>query len=114
MHHPRFLEWIAVPQSASPLEIGPGRWLNSLSWDQAMAAAIQLQWDVCMMQTNLDVLDQYVANALFHVYYAFGIILCLVLVHLSLVRVGLSDWPPKWWRISVSVMSGVLVVRSGS
>ena len=32
----------------------------------------------------------------------------------SRVLVGLSDWPPKWWRISVSVMSGVLVVVSGS
>ena len=32
----------------------------------------------------------------------------------SHVLVGLSDWPPKWWRISVSVMAGVLVVVSGS
>ena len=38
---------------------GPGRWLNSLSWDQAMAAAIQLHRDVCLMTTNLDILDQY-------------------------------------------------------
>ena len=59
MHHPRFLEWIAVPQSASLLEMGHGRWLNALSQDQAMAAAVQLQRDVCLMQTNLDVLDQY-------------------------------------------------------
>ena len=34
-------------------------WLDALSWDQAMAAAVQLQRDVCLMQTNLDVLDQY-------------------------------------------------------
>ena len=46
MHH---------PQS----EMGPGRWLNVLSRDQAMAVAVQLQRDVCLMQTNLDVLDQY-------------------------------------------------------
>ena len=59
MHHPRFLKLITVPQSASLLEMGPGRWLDTLSRDQAMVAAVQLQWDVCLMQTNLDVLDQY-------------------------------------------------------
>ena len=59
MHHPRFLEWIGVPQSASLLEMVPGRWLNALSQDKAMVAAIQLQRDVCLMQTNLDILDQY-------------------------------------------------------
>ena len=32
----------------------------------------------------------------------------------SHVLVGLSDWPPKWWRISVSVMAGVLLLVSGS
>ena len=37
----------------------------------------------------------------------------LVVYVTSRVPVGLSDWPPKWWRISVSVMSGVLVVASG-
>ena len=39
MHHPRFLGWIAVPQSASLLEMGPGLWLDALSRDQAVAAA---------------------------------------------------------------------------
>ena len=47
MHHLRFLEWIAVPQSAGLLEMGPGRWLNALSRDKAMAAAVQLQRDEC-------------------------------------------------------------------
>ena len=59
MHHPRFLKWIGVPQLARLLEIGPGRWLNALSRDKALAAVIQLQRDVCLMQTNLDILDQY-------------------------------------------------------
>ena len=49
-----------MPESASLLEIGPGMWLHSLSRDQAMDAAIQLHRDVCLMTTNLDVLDQYV------------------------------------------------------
>ena len=56
---PRFLEWIGVPESASLLEMGPGRCLNTLSRDKAMAAAIRLQRDVCLMTTKLDMLDQY-------------------------------------------------------
>ena len=44
LHHPRFLEWIGEPESR----------------DQAMDAALQLHRDVCLMTTNLDVLDQYV------------------------------------------------------
>ena len=59
LHHPRFLEWIGVPESAGLLEMGPGRWLHSLTRDQAMDAAIQLHRDVCLMAMNLDVLDQY-------------------------------------------------------
>ena len=38
---------------------GDGRWLNALSRDKAMAAAIRLQQDVCLMTTNLNILDQY-------------------------------------------------------
>ena len=59
MHHPRFIEWIGVPQSASLLEISGGQWLDKLSRDQAITAAVHLQRDVGLMQTNLDVLDQY-------------------------------------------------------
>ena len=35
LNHPRFLEWIGVPESASLLEMGPGRWLNALSRDKS-------------------------------------------------------------------------------
>ena len=59
VHHPRFLEWIRVPQSVCLLEMGAGRWVDHLSRDEAVAAAVQLQQDVGLMQTNLDVLDQY-------------------------------------------------------
>ena len=59
LNHMCFLEWIGVPKSASLLEMGPGRWLNGLSRDKAMAAAIRLQRDVCLMKTDLDILDQY-------------------------------------------------------
>ena len=53
LNHPRFLEL------ASLLEMGPGRWLNALSRDKAMAVAIRLQRDVCLMTTNLDILGTY-------------------------------------------------------
>ena len=59
LNHPRFLEWIGVPESASLLEMGPGRWPRALSQDKAMAAAIRLQRDVSLMTTNLDILDRY-------------------------------------------------------
>ena len=59
LNHPCFLEWIGVPESASLLEMGPGRWLDTLSREKAMATAIQLRRDVCLMTTNLDFLDQY-------------------------------------------------------
>ena len=49
LHHPRFLEWIGVPESAGLLEMRLGRWLHSLPRDQAMDAAIQLHQDVCLM-----------------------------------------------------------------
>ena len=39
--------------------MGAGRWVDHLSRDWAIAAAVQLQRDVGLMQTNLDVLDQY-------------------------------------------------------
>ena len=42
--------------------MGPGRWLHSLSRDQAMDAVIQLHRDVCLMASHLDVLEQYVLS----------------------------------------------------
>ena len=41
------------------LEMGAGRWVDHLSRNEAVAATVQLQRDVGLMQTNLDVLDQY-------------------------------------------------------
>ena len=57
LHHPWFLEWVDTPESASLLDMGPGRWLHSLSREQAIDATHQLHRDVCLMTTNL---DQYV------------------------------------------------------
>ena len=59
LHHPRFVEWIGVPQSARLIKISGGQWVSKLSRDQAVTAAVHLQRDVGLMQTNVDVLDQY-------------------------------------------------------
>ena len=59
LNHPRFLEWIRVPQSAGLLELSGRQWVDRLSRSEAMTAAVHLQRDVGLMQTNVDVLDQY-------------------------------------------------------
>ena len=59
LHHPRFLEWVGTLESAILLKMGPGRWLHSLSREQAIDAARQLYRDMCLMTTILDILDQY-------------------------------------------------------
>ena len=59
LNHPRFLEWLGAPDSAWLLEMSPGHWCDTLSRDQVMKAAMQLHRDTCLMQTNLDILDQY-------------------------------------------------------
>ena len=57
-----------MPESASLLEMGPERWLHS----------IQLHRDICLMTTNLDVLDQYV--------------LCLQGTASKILELGLGPW----------------------
>ena len=48
-----------VPQSAGPIELSGRQWVDKLSRDQAVTAAVHQQRDVSLMQTNVDVLDQY-------------------------------------------------------
>ena len=52
MHHPRFVKWIGVPPSAGLVECSGSQWVDKLSRDEAVS-------DVGLMQTNVDVLDQY-------------------------------------------------------
>ena len=59
LNQPRFNEWIGVPQSDGLLKLSGRQWVNKLSRDQAVTAAVHLQCDVGLMQTNVDVLDQY-------------------------------------------------------
>ena len=59
LNHPRFVEWIGVPQSAGLIELSGRQWVDKLSRDQAVTAAVHLQRAVGLMQINVDVLDQY-------------------------------------------------------
>ena len=48
-----------MPQSAGLLELSGRQWVDKLSREQAVTAAVHLQHDVGLMQTNVDVLHQY-------------------------------------------------------
>ena len=60
-------QWGLWPTPAPPVvyqmdrgpPVGGAQWVDKLSRDQAVAAAVHLQRDVGLMQTNVDVLDQY-------------------------------------------------------
>ena len=55
------MEWISAPESVRLLDIkGPSAWLHSISREQAIDAARQFHRDVCLMTTNLNILEQYV------------------------------------------------------
>ena len=41
------------------LRTRPGQWVDPLSRDKAMSAAVQLHRDACLMNTNLNILEQY-------------------------------------------------------
>ena len=55
LNHPRLVEWIGVPHSAGLLELSGRQWVDKLSRDHAVTAAVHLQRDVGLMQTNVDV-----------------------------------------------------------
>ena len=59
LNHRRFLEWIRVPQSAGLLELSRMQWVDRLPRGEAVTAAVHLQRDVGLMQTNVDALDKY-------------------------------------------------------
>ena len=56
LHHPRFLEYVGAPESVRLLSRPPGYWLHHMDREQAVSAALQLQNDVGMMMSNLQVL----------------------------------------------------------
>ena len=62
LHHPRFLEFVGVPESARLLYRSPMFWVDQLGEEQAMAAAVNLQRDVGIMLSNLQILSQFVTS----------------------------------------------------
>ena len=59
LHHPRFLELVGAPESARLPDCSPSFWEEHLGKEQAMAAAINLQRDVGVMLSNLQILSQF-------------------------------------------------------
>ena len=59
LHHPRFLELVGAPESARLLDCSPMFLVDKLGREQAMAAAINLQWDTGVMLSNLQILSQF-------------------------------------------------------
>ena len=62
LHHPRFLEFIGVPESARLLHHSPSFWVDRLGEECAMAAAVNLQRDAGLMMSNLQILSQFVMS----------------------------------------------------
>ena len=62
LHHPRFLEFVGAPRSASLLYHSPTFWVDQLGKEQAMAAAVNLQWDAGIMLSNLQILSQFATS----------------------------------------------------
>ena len=59
VHHPQFLEWVGAPESARLLGRPPAEWLQVMSREETMHAALQLQRDASLMTSNLTVMQQY-------------------------------------------------------
>ena len=55
IHHPRFLEFIGAPEFARLLYHSPTFWVQWLGEEDAMAAAVNLQWDAGLMSSNLQI-----------------------------------------------------------
>ena len=62
LHHPRFLEYVGAPESARLLTRAPGHWVQTMDREEAVTAALQLQHDVGLITSNLQVLGQFVTS----------------------------------------------------
>ena len=59
LHHPRFLEFVGAPELARLLDCSPTFWVDQLGKEQALSAAINLQRDMGVMLSNLQILSQF-------------------------------------------------------
>ena len=62
LHHPQFLEFIEVRESARLLYHSPAFWVQRLGEEDALAAAVNLQRDAGLMLSNLQILSQCVTS----------------------------------------------------
>ena len=62
LHDPRLLEYAGAPESARLLSRTPEYWIHHIGRDRAMSAALQLQHDVGLILSNLQVLGQSVTS----------------------------------------------------
>ena len=62
LHHPWFLEFIGVPESARLLYHSPTFWVDRLGEEHAMAAAVNLQRYAGIMLSNIQILSQFVTS----------------------------------------------------
>ena len=53
VHHPQFLEWVGALESARLLGRPPAEWLQVMSREQTLHAALKLQRETCLMSSNL-------------------------------------------------------------
>ena len=52
LHHPRFLEYVGAPESTRLLSRPPGHWICTMDREEAVSAALQLQYDAGLMMSN--------------------------------------------------------------
>ena len=62
LHDLWLLEYVGAPESARLLSRSPEYWLHHMGRDRTMAAVLQLQHDVGLILSNLQVLGQFVTS----------------------------------------------------
>ena len=56
------MEFIGAPESARLLNKSPAFWIRTIDWEDAVAAALNLQRDAGLMSSNLQILSQFVTS----------------------------------------------------
>ena len=62
LHDPRLLEYVGAPESARLLSRTSEYWLQHMGREKTLAAALQIQHDAGLIQSNVQVLRQFVTS----------------------------------------------------
>ena len=62
LQDPRLFEYVGAPESARLLSPSPEYWLHYVGHEKTLAAALQLQHDVGLILSNVQVLQQFVTS----------------------------------------------------